>query len=63
MTLAKATGSEQYGILVFLVKRHRKSSTIFCSQYNSNGWYVQLGGNNSLLSEAILDSIKHDTCE
>ena len=37
-----------------------KSSTIFCSQYDSNGWYDQLGGDDSPLSEAILDRIKHD---
>ena len=33
----------------------------FCFQYNSNGWYVQLGSDNSPRSEAILDRIKHDT--
>ena len=31
-----------------------------CSQYDSNGWYDQLGGDDSPLSEAILDRIKHD---
>ncbi len=36
------------------------SSTIFCSQYDSSGWYDQLGGDDSPLSEAILDRIKHD---
>jgi DNA replication protein DnaC len=40
--------------------RRRKSSTIFCSQYDSNGWYDQLGGDDSPLSEAIIDRIKHD---
>ena len=40
--------------------RLRKSSTIFCSQYDSNGWYDQLGGDDSPLSEALLDRIKHD---
>ena len=30
------------------------------SQYDSNGWYDQLGGDDSPLSEAILDRIKHD---
>lgn len=37
------TGTEQYDILELLHRRRRKSSTIFCSQYDSNGWYNQLG--------------------
>ena len=37
-----------------------KSSTIFCSQYEPDGWYDQLGGDDSPLAEAILDRIKHD---
>ena len=43
-----------------LNRRRKKSSTIFCSQYDCNGWYDQLGGDDSPLSEAILDRIKHD---
>ena len=52
--------AEHYDILELLHRRRRKSSTIFCSQYDSNGWYDQLGGDDSPLSEAILDRIKHD---
>ena len=58
--LLKPTGSEQHDILELLHRRRRKSSTIFCSQYDSNGWYDQLGGDDSPLSEAFLDHIKHD---
>ena len=58
--LLKPTESEQHDILELLHRRRRKSSTIFCSQYDSNGWYDQLGGDDSPLSEAILDRIKHD---
>lgn len=47
-------------ILELLRRRRRKSSTIFCSQYDSNGWYDQLDGEDSPLSEAILDRINHD---
>ena len=43
-----------------LHKRRKKSSTIFCSQYDPSGWYDQLGGDDSPLAEAILDRIKHD---
>ena len=58
--LLKPTESEQHDILELLHRRRRKSSTIFCSQYDSSGWYDQLGGDDSPLSEAILDRIKHD---
>lgn len=58
--LLKPTESEQQDILELLHRRRRKSSTIFCSQYDQSGWYDQLGGDDSPLSEAILDRIKHD---
>ena len=32
----------------------------FCSQYEPCDWYDQLGGNDSLLTEASLDRIKHN---
>ena len=57
--LLKPTESEQHDILELLHRRRKKSSTIFCSQYDCNGWYDQLGGDDSPLSEAILDRIKH----
>lgn len=58
--LLKPTEQEQQDILELLHRRRKKSSTIFCSQYNPNGWYDQLGGDGSPLAEAILDRIKHD---
>ena len=58
--LLKPTESEQYDILKLLHKRRRKPSTLFCSQYDSNGWYDQLGGDDSPLSEAIPNRIKYD---
>ena len=58
--LLKPTEAEQHDILDLHHRRRRRSSTIFCSQYDSNGWYGQLGGDDSPLSEAILDRIKHD---
>jgi DNA replication protein DnaC len=58
--LLKPTESEQHDILELLHRRRKKSSTIFCSQYDSSGWYDQLGGDDSPLAEAILDCIKHD---
>lgn len=58
--LLKPTESEQHDILELLHRRRKKSSTIFCSQYDSNGWYDQLGGDDSPLAEAIIDRIKYD---
>jgi len=58
--LLKPTESEQHDILELLHRRRRKSSTIFCSQYEQSGWFDQLGGDESPLAEAILDRIKHD---
>ena len=58
--LLKPTEAEQHDILELLHRRRRKSSTIFCSQYEPGGWYDQLGGDDSPLAEAILDRIKHD---
>ena len=58
--LLKPNESEQHDILELLHRRRRNSSTIFCSQYDSCGWYEQLSGDDSPLADAILDRIKHD---
>lgn len=58
--LLKPTESEQHDILELLHRRRKRSSTIFCSQYEDTGWYDQLGGDNSPMAEAILDRIKYD---
>lgn len=58
--LLKPTEAEQHDILELLHRRRKKSSTIFCSQYDPSGCYDQLGGDDSPLAEAILDRIKHD---
>lgn len=59
--LLKPTEPEQHDILELLHRRRRKSSTIFCSQYEFSGWYDQLGGTASPLAEAILDRISYDS--
>ena len=58
--LLKPNETEQHDILELLHQRRKRSSTIFCSQYDPAGWYDQLGGDESPLAEAILDRIKHD---
>jgi len=58
--LLKPNENEQKDIFELLHRRRKKSSTIFCSQYQKDGWYDQLGGNSSPLADAILDRIVHD---
>lgn len=58
--LLKPSEKEQQDIFELLHHRRKKSSTIFCSQYRTEGWYEQLGGANSPLADAILDRIVHD---
>lgn len=58
--LLKPTETAQHDILKLLHRRRKKSSTIFCSQYDPSGWYDQLDGDDSPLAEAILDRIKYD---
>ncbi len=42
-------------------QRNIQSSTIFCSQYEFEEWYDQLGGDASPLADAIIDRIAHDS--
>jgi DNA replication protein DnaC len=58
--LLKLSGAESREIFELLHKRRKKSSTIFCSQFRQEGWYEQLGGDNSTIADAILDRIVHD---
>ena len=58
--LLKPNEDEQKDIFELLHRRRKKTSTIFCSQYRSDGWYEQLGGADSPLADAILDRILYD---
>jgi DNA replication protein DnaC len=58
--LLDANEAEQRDIFELLQRRRKKSSTIFCSQVEHQGWYRQLGGSDSPLADAILDRIVHD---
>ena len=49
--LLKPNEAEQKDMLELIHKRRKKSSTIFCSQYEFEEWYDQLGGVDSPLSE------------
>ena len=59
--LLKPRESEQRDIFELLHRRRKKSSTIFCSQYEFEEWYDQLGGDDSPLADAIIDRIAHDS--
>lgn len=59
--LLKPTEMEQRDIFELLHRRRKKSSTIFCSQYEYSEWYEQLGGDDSPLADAIIDRIAHDS--
>jgi len=45
--LLRLSESESKDIFELLHKRRKKTSTIFCSQFRQDGWYDQLGGDNS----------------
>ena len=59
--LLKPSETEQRDIFELLHRRRKKSTTIFCSQYEFQDWYEQLGGNASPLADAIIDRIAHDS--
>ena len=59
--LLKPNEAEQRDIFELLHRRRRRSSTIFCSQYQFEEWYDQLGGAASPLADAIIDRIAHDS--
>ena len=59
--LLKPTATEQKDIFELLHRRRKRSSTIFCSQYEFEEWYDQLGGDASPLADAIVDRIAHDS--
>lgn len=52
--LTSLTESEARDVLEIVESRHQVASTIFCSQFDTQGWYEKIG-------EAILDRIIHDS--
>lgn len=61
MASSKTNGSRAKDIFELLHRRRKKSSTIFCSQYEFQERYDQLGGDDSPLADAIIDRIAHDS--
>ena len=55
LTLLKSSESEQHDILELLHRRRKRSSTIFCSQYDTSEWHENLY--DPTLADAICDRI------
>lgn len=51
--------SEARDLLEIIHSRHKKSSTIFCSQFAPAGWHAKIG--EATLADAILDRIVYDS--
>jgi DNA replication protein DnaC len=50
---------EARDLLELVEARHQVASTIFCSQFDTEGWYEKIG--EATLADAILDRIIHDS--
>ena len=50
--------SEARDLLEIVEARHKKASTIFCSQFDVAGWHLKIG--ETTLADAICDRIVHD---
>jgi len=57
--LTPLQGNEARDLLEIVEARHRKGSTIFCSQFDPRGWHEKIG--EETLADAILDRIVHDS--
>ena len=51
--------TEARDLLEIVEARHRIASTIFCSQFDPQGWHLQIG--ESTLADAICDRITHNS--
>ena len=63
--LIRLLSQESYNLLEIVETRYQRS-IIFCTQYQSEGWYTRIDPNpdsGSPISEAIMDRIIHNTYE
>lgn len=51
--------SETRDLLEIVEFRHKRASTIFCSQFDVAGWHLKIG--ETTLADAICDRIVHDS--
>lgn len=57
--LVNLTDTEARDVLEIIHARHKKASTIFCSQFAPAGWHDKF--NEATIADAILDRIVHDS--
>lgn len=57
--LVSLNENEARDILEVVHVRHKRSSTIFCSQFSPAGWHKKIG--EDTIADAILDRIVHDS--
>jgi DNA replication protein DnaC len=57
--LLPLTDTQSRDVLEIVEARHQTGSTIFCSQFNPEGWHSKIG--ESTLADAILDRIVHNS--
>jgi DNA replication protein DnaC len=51
--------SESRDLLEIVEARHKRASTVFCSQFDVAGWHLKIG--EPTLADAICDRIVHDS--
>ena len=57
--LISLTETEARDLLEIIHARHKRASTIFCSQFAPAGWYSKFP--EATIADAILDRIVHDS--
>ena len=59
--LMKLSEAEARNLFELIHKRRKKSSTIFCSQFEEKDWYSQICNGENTLADAIMDRICYDS--
>lgn len=59
--LMKLSEVEARNLFELIHKRRKKSSTIFCSQFEEKDWYSQICNGENTLADAIMDRISYDS--
>ena len=57
--LTSLTDTEAKDLFELIHARHKRTSTVFCSQFSPQGWHKKIG--EATLADAILDRIVHDS--
>ena len=59
--LMKLSEAEARNLFELIHKRRKKSSTIFCSQFEEKDWYSQICNGENTLANALMDRICYDS--